>query len=69
MNKDEMMIDRYYDNMYANYMARAKVPMESFEELEEKYEHLRCVIKDVAIYLRDNDIIGAYEYLKSEDLV
>lgn len=69
MNKDEMMIDRYYDELYSKYTEGAKVPYESYEELEEEYEHLKCVIKDVAIYLRENDPAGAYEYLKSEDLV
>lgn len=69
MNKEEMMIDRYYDELYSKYTEGAKVPYESYEELEEKYEHLKCIIKDVAIYLRENDPAGAYEYLKSEDLV
>ena len=63
------MNDRIYDELYSKYMEQAKVPYESYEELEEKYEHLKCVIKDVAIYLRDNDIAGAYEYLKREELV
>ena len=68
MNKDEMMIDRYYDDMYAHYMTRTKVPMEDLEEIEEKYEHLRCQMKDVIDYIRNNDIDGAYEYIVSEGL-
>lgn len=69
MNKDETMIDRYYDGLYARYTEGAKVPYESYAELEEKYEHLKYVIKDVVIYLEENDPAGAYEFLKSEDLV
>ena len=69
MNKEEMMIDRIYDDLYSNYMTRTKVPYESYEELEDKYEHLKCVLKDIEIYLRDNDPAGAYEYLKREDIL
>lgn len=63
------MNDRIYDELYSKYMDQAKVPYESYEELEEAYEHLKAQVKDLIGYIQDNDIAGAYEYAKSEGLV
>lgn len=69
MTNEEMMIDRMYDAMYERYNEEAKVPFSDYQELEEKYEKLQYQMQDVINFLKDNDIIGAYEYLASEGLV
>ena len=69
MNREEMMCDRYYDSLYSKYEEEERIPISEYRELEGKYNELLYQMQDVIYYLRNNDIAGAYEYLKSEGLV
>ena len=64
-----MMCDRYYDSLYSKYEEEERIPISEYRELEGKYNELLYQMQDVIYYLRNNDIAGAYEYLKSEGLV
>lgn len=57
------------EKMMIDHMEEAKVPFSDYQELEEKYEKLQYQMQDVINFLKNNDIIGAYEYLASEGLV
>lgn len=69
MNKEEMLCDRYYDSLYSKYEDEATVSAKDYYELKDKYDELLYQMQDVIYFLRNNDIGGAYEYLKSEGLV
>lgn len=69
MNKEEILNDRYYDSLYSRYEDEAKVSAEDYYKLKDKYDELLYQMQDVIFYLRNNDIVGAYEYLKGEGLV
>lgn len=69
MNKEEYMVDRMYDAMYERYNEEATVSANDYYELKDKYDELLYQMRDVIYFLQQNDIAGAYEYLKSEGLV
>lgn len=69
MNREEILNDRYYDSLYSRYEDEATVSAEDYYKLKDKYDELLYQMQDVIFYLRNNDIAGAYEYLKGEGLV
>lgn len=69
MNKEEMMIDRYYDSLYAKYEEETKIPISEYRELGDRCDELERQIQELLEYIKDNDIAGAYEYAVKENLV
>lgn len=69
MNKEEMMIDRYYDSLYSKYEEEEKVPLSDYQELGDRCDKLEHQIQDLIEFIRNNDIVGAYEYAVKENLV
>lgn len=68
MNKEEIEIDKHYNDLYEQYEDKVKIPFQDYRDLEDKYEHLQCQVKDIISYIEDDDIVGAYEYIVSEGL-
>lgn len=69
MNKEEMMIDRYYDSLYSQYEEEEKISMSEYRELGDRCDKLEHQIQDLLEYIKNNDISGAYEYAVKEKLV
>ena len=61
--------DRYYDSLQAKYEEEQRIPISDYRELEEKYNELLYQMQDIIYFLKNNDIVGAWEYLSSEGLV
>lgn len=69
MNKEEIDIDRHYDEVFSKYQEEERVPFSAYRELEEKFEKLEGQVKDIIKFIQDNDPAGAYEYAVGEGLV
>lgn len=69
MNKEEIDIDRHYDEELSKYQEVAKVPFSDYKDLEEKYDKLERQLKAILEFIGNDDCAGAYEYAFSEGLL
>ena len=67
MTNEEIMNDRYYEQMQERN--EVKVPFQDYRDLEDKYDELEGKVKDLIEYIKNDDVVGAYEYAVSEGLI